>query len=634
MSPQKVLNISFQEGFIMSRARKLAEKRQIAHAALDDFARVAHDDLRPYKVMIYGFGQIAEAGLFFTLARSDILCPLEISIVGYARPDTEKVRRSLLRWEQKEGVIVNPHVPIHPLLTSEVPDVISSIDLCVVTADRVKHRTEDRIATCRGNLPIANDIAQLVRINDKTHFDIVTNLGELLSYKIWKDTNCDPYRLFSNAHVDKLRLDAFILEYLSSAGMPARGTDAFVVGTHQNPWPVVNDMRVNTGHEYINFGNLGARIQRELQQRIAGYAGEQIRLKKAADASGAATLHESGVAIADVIASFVNRGGLVNCGLFRGGKYILGPTDFAEGTARPSEDLLSRMTATDRVEFELRERMLDSWITELELDKPARSVHPVPAYPVALLSPASSYQPVAPLASSHIPVVSSSSVSPTYPVDSSLLYERVSSTSSVQFAVFGAALLTLAVAGVAVVGHHQTEQKQREEKGAQIQTAQLQYETDQKRKSIALRLNADAPQFVRYVFGGRDTIQLNMFKLNLADVETITYTSSKRGLFIAKSYNLKPEHRIHAAQGHGSVLAAFYERERPSIDVLLTGQLLEAPVWRGNDAFDITGICALREPFDIGNWNCRVDFLLPGHKTRYHVTLNPDNTLRSITEKK
>src|SRR3989338_86371 len=287
----------------MSRARKLAEKRQIAHAALDDFARVAHDDLRQKKVMIYGFGQIAEAGLFFTLARSDILCPLEIYIAGYARPDKENIRRSLLRWEQKECVIVNPHIPIHPLLTSEVSDVISSIDLCVVTADRAESRTEDRIAICRANLPIADDIVHLVRRNDTTHFDIVTNLGELLSYKIWKDTDCDPYRLFSNAHVDKLRLDAFIIEYLTSVGMSVHGTDAFVVGTHQNPWPVINDMRVNTGREYVPFGNLGVRIQREFQQRIACYASEQIHLKRAAKASGAATLHESGVAISDVIAS-------------------------------------------------------------------------------------------------------------------------------------------------------------------------------------------------------------------------------------------------------------------------------------------------------------------------------------------
>ena len=613
----------------MSRARKLAEKRQIAHAALDDFARVAHDDLRQKKVMIYGFGQIAEAGLFFTLARSDILCPLEIYIAGYARPDKENIRRSLLRWEQKEGVIVNPHIPIHPLLTSEVSDVISSIDLCVVTADRAESRTEDRIAICRANLPIADDIVHLVRRNDTTHFDIVTNLGELLSYKIWKDTDCDPYRLFSNAHVDKLRLDAFIIEYLTSVGMSVHGTDAFVVGTHQNPWPVINDMRVNTGREYVPFGNLGVRIQREFQQRIACYASEQIHLKRAAKASGAATLHESGVAISDVIASFVNRGGLVNCGVFRDGKYVLGPTDFAEGIAKPSEDLLSRMTATDRAEFELRERMIEGWIAKLELDKPVCSVHPVTAYPV-VSSPSVSlpYQSVVPSqrqSASPIPPPISLSLplsvlSPQSAAIIPSLYERVTSHSSVQLAVFGAAAITLIVAGIAVVHNYHSRKQQQESEVV----ARVNYE-------IVQRMKQQEPWFVQHVFHEKEDAQFGMFSLHLYDVKDVRYSGDgTRGLFTARCSSFAVQERFSGDQHQGQVLGVFHRSDQPSIEIVLAGSALLDPKWKEQDVFRVTGMSVYRLPFGPGS---ALDDSFHRLPQDYTVRLRPDNSVQLIEEK-
>src|SRR3989344_1845099 len=243
--------------------RDVADKRHAALHAVDALAAAKSDARKSrYKVMLYGFGEAAAAGLFAMLTRDDLLSPLEIYIAGNTKPGEQDIRRARLAWEQREQVIVNPRIAVHPITIAEAADYIPSIDLCVVTADRAVHRTADRLQTCKENLPIAHDIAELVK-KSEAHFDIVTNLGELLAYVIFKETGCNPFRLSGNAHVDKMRLDALITKHLATQGLQVQRTDGFVVGTHQNPWPVVNNMRIDAGHGYVPLSD---RIGLELQK--------------------------------------------------------------------------------------------------------------------------------------------------------------------------------------------------------------------------------------------------------------------------------------------------------------------------------------------------------------------------------
>jgi len=358
----------------MSRWEISESERRIEHEARKLAQQADREANIPSTLMFYGYGQAAEAAVQSIVTRmraNRFRHPIKtIYLVGNDKnklPSDAQKTRWRIELDENQHRIAQPHVTFLNLLTSEVPKYIDNVDLFFLTADCAPPHVEDRIERCRYNRQLIPEVNQLVRSNRRMRVHITSALGEVHAYALADD---NPYRFSAEGQTDKNRLDYLIATTLKSMGKVER-TDAWVAGHHNNPWPVINGMRVDFGDGFVKIdGDLEDRVPHEMTAWLHDHPRGQMSIIRCANLQKSPTPKETGEATGDFTEAMINGNILINAGMYTdNGLFLQGPTTIQDGYAKPNRTLVNRQNENDRKETGIRKHELESIIKTLGVRK-------------------------------------------------------------------------------------------------------------------------------------------------------------------------------------------------------------------------------------------------------------------------
>jgi len=353
----------------------VGETARIVQKGLERLTNIAAPQEK-CNIMFYGIGEVAERSITSIVESYDSFRGNLGSIFLAGKGDSEEEQKKLLKdvWLSREEQPIAPQTIIMPVKPEDIQEHLKDTQLFVLTAN-IAPALESRLEMCEYNLPLIDQIMPLLD-GFEGHVHVVTNLPEVLSYKLAAETELSPYQISGSCHVDKKRLDRKIADHLRKHGIGIERTEAFCVGYHEDPWPVLNELRIDRGSGLKAVKQeVDPELQRAFYDFIKQYGPEQLELIQAAELGKNPTSIQSGSAIKDFALAFALGGRLVNASVFLDGLYLEAPTYLEGREARANETLMKRMTEdVDKSEFEKRKRELEGILKSFDLKKDTRLI--------------------------------------------------------------------------------------------------------------------------------------------------------------------------------------------------------------------------------------------------------------------
>ncbi|MFH1307724.1 MAG: hypothetical protein ABIH72_02640 [archaeon] len=351
-------------------------------AGLDFLDSAVYEHIEKCNIMFYGPGDIADRSISSIFSSHEKFRGKIERIYISGREYDEAVASRKAAEHELESRDWGPSAPeIRPISVKhkKIEDFLDDIDLFILTAHMSPHHL-DRIQAGKDNLPIIDQIIPVLQ-GYKGHVHVVTSLPEMLAYKLADESDLNPFQISGCSQVDKNRLDlALYNEFLGKSGDEQRSwkTQAFCIGYHHNPWPVINGLKVNKGSGWVGEkvgerGEVDPGLQNLMAKFVERYAYESVvKLIQKFELNEKPTDRDTGNAVRDFVYGFVFSD-LVNASCFRNGLYLEVPTYLDERTARPNVHLMGRMAEKDKEmeaerAKELRGHLNDAGLASEKLD--------------------------------------------------------------------------------------------------------------------------------------------------------------------------------------------------------------------------------------------------------------------------
>ncbi|MBI2129591.1 hypothetical protein HYU07_05100 [Candidatus Woesearchaeota archaeon] len=343
-----IMNGSIEELISKSATSQVEVKNEIWKSGL----RQVSDWDEKFNLFFYGFGEVAKYSLVYMSANYERFCDRinEVYIYDTGHIDVEHIKRQIRKLK------VNPYFGKeqieYKLKTKD------QFNIFFLTAK--KREREDRYDAAEDNEILIDEIAPLFSEDYKGVVCIVTNLPEILSYKLALKSKLKPEQIFGFAHVDKFRLDKKIDEFLKDKyGYTFFTSTAFFKGVHARPRCIFNGAKVfykdEEGLKDEFLKNLFDESElEEIRQQVNKKPKELYNL--ATKIGTSPTALETGEAISELIYNIImNTHLVVNVDLpfkYSGfpQMYIELPAYFDKGKPLILTDLLKNLTDEDKME--------------------------------------------------------------------------------------------------------------------------------------------------------------------------------------------------------------------------------------------------------------------------------------------
>ncbi len=243
---------------------------------------------------------------------------------------------------------------LRPKKYSHMEEFMEDVDISVITAASEEYRNyrswtdKNEIGFNRNimtvlNAPKIKDIAERFPEDYDGSVLVVTNEVGAMSSVFSQTSNVDPRRVVGLSQTDQNRLVSLIrkkyrelqnerknLKGMESTNLRAVVENAYVVGSHSDPWPVLENLQINDKVPPPNLDLTPAELASDIQQHAKSLIGLEV-----------GTVEETARAIYDTVTSIMSEEEITASSLYEsenGGAFVTQPVSFHNFYAVPKDD--------------------------------------------------------------------------------------------------------------------------------------------------------------------------------------------------------------------------------------------------------------------------------------------------------